>query len=524
MRLAPISLAIVFSLLSSGCALLGIGTQAGLQLEDGEKERLKREFVGKEYVLASSVYVGEFFGDSSKLFVDARPFDIVKVYSLGVDRAPVLPANGTVIPAGTPVEITEIVYPIDGIQGALGDDGDDTQLTPSGHAWLMLEQISKTDGTTQPLVLVLPRSIPSLQDFRDSVRDRLKSPQWVISWLNTRSALAMTNIFDKRVEAGMSQSEMYAALGVPGNLEESKNTDNINWVANYGDLQITVSGKVVTDVVSLRVEAEKRRIAAMEKAKIVAEERRIAEETAKAAADKQAAEDELAAAKAEVIRQAELKKQEEKNAAIRAQAAKERKVLQAKLDKERKIREKKHAKERAERAREAAREAKNRKAESSSTASVNLDVDAAAPAAVAAAPAPAPAAKAGPVNLESDLSATAAAPAERRRAYILEARFEKLTKKSARKLGRRNTSGAFVTTVRPRGAIRELGLLANDLILEINGKRVKSPDDLQAKLTELSYGAQVTMRVWRNKVAVDLPQRGKERTQRSTGVIQLENP
>ncbi|MBT6489565.1 MAG: hypothetical protein HOK97_07380, partial [Deltaproteobacteria bacterium] len=57
MRLAPIGLAIVFSLLSSGCTLLG--SQAGLQLEDGEKERLKREFVGKEYVLASSVYVGE---------------------------------------------------------------------------------------------------------------------------------------------------------------------------------------------------------------------------------------------------------------------------------------------------------------------------------------------------------------------------------------------------------------------------------------------------------------------------------
>lgn len=521
MRLAPIGLAIVFSLLSSGCALLGIGTQAGLQLEDGEKERLKREFVGKEYVLASSVYVGEFFGDSSKLFVDARPFDIVQVYSLGGDRAPVLPANGTVVPAGTPVEITEIVYPIAGIQGALGDDGDDTQLTPSGHAWLILEQISKTEGVSQPLVLVLPRAIPSLQAFRDTVRDRLKSPQWVISWLNTRSALAMTNIFDKRVEAGMSQAEMYAALGVPGNLEESKSTDNINWVANYGDLQITVSGKVVTDVVSLRAEAETRRLAAMEKAKIVAEERRIAEEEAKAAAETKAAEDELAAAKAEVIRQAELKKQEAKTAKLRAQAAKERKALQAKMDKERKVREKKHAKERAEAARQAARDAKNRKPASSSApavaaapapAAVDLDIDT-----------PAPVAKAGPVNLDSDYAAPAAT-AERRRAFILEARFERLTKKSARQLGRRNTSGAFVTTVRPRGAIRELGLLANDLILEINGKRVNSPDDLQAKLAELSYGAQVTMRVWRNKVAVDLPQRGKERTQRSSGVIQLGNP
>ena len=32
--------------------------------------------------------------------------------------------------------------------------------------------------------------------------------------------------------------------------------------------------------------------------------------------------------------------------------------------------------------------------------------------------------------------------------------------------------------------------MANDLILELNGKRVKSPDDLQAKLAELSFGAQ----------------------------------
>jgi len=62
------------------------------------------------------------------------------------------------------------------------------------------------------------------------------------------------------------------------------------------------------------------------------------------------------------------------------------------------------------------------------------------------------------------------------------------------------------------------------LILELNGKRVKSPDDLQSKLGKLSYGAQVTMRVWRNKVAVDLPQRGKQRTPRSTAIIPLENP
>ena len=189
------------------------------------------------------------------------------------------------------------------------------------------------------------------------------------------------------------------------------------------------------------------------------------------------------------------------------------------MEKERIAREKKLAKERAERGRQAALDAKNRKAES--TVAPAAPVAAAPAAPVAAAPA-----KAGPVDLDSDLggAAVAAAPAERKRPFILEARFEKLTKKSARKLGRRNTSGAFVTTVRPRGAIRDLGLMANDLILELNGKRVKSPDDLQSKLAELSFGARVTMRVWRNKVAVDLPQQGKARTPRSTGVIQLTNP
>ena len=204
----------------------------------------------------------------------------------------------------------------------MGDDGDDTQLTPSGHAWLILDQISSTDGDKKPLVLVLPKDIPSLQGFRDAVRDRLKSPQWVISWLNTRSALAMTNIFDKRVEAGMSQSEMYAALGVPRNLEESKNTDIINWVANYGDLQITVEGKVVKEVISLRVEAEKKRIAAMEQAKIAAEERRRQEEAKKAEDERLAAEAELAAAKAEALHQEELKKQAAEREKLRAQAAK----------------------------------------------------------------------------------------------------------------------------------------------------------------------------------------------------------
>ena len=520
MRIAPLCIVIMFSMLSSACALLGIGTKPGLNLEEGEKERLQREFSTKEFVLASSVYAGNFFGHGDKLFIDARPFDIIDVYSLNGDKAPVLPATGEIIPAGTPVEITKIVYPTSGIQGALGDDGDETQLTPSGHAWLILEQLGTTSTTKKPLVIVLPRELPSLQAFRDAVKARLKSPQWVISWLNTRSALAIDNIFSKRVEAGMSQPEVLAALGVPRNFQESQNLDAINWVANYGDLQVTLQGNVVQEVVSLRAVAETRRLAAMEQAKVAAENRRREEEARLAQAEREKAEAELAATRAEAVHQEELKAQAAERERIRAQAAKEREALQKKMEKERLARQKQMAKERAKRGKIAAAQAKR------------------APVTTAAAPAPAPApavakpvvaaapvaAASGALDLDADLNGEpGAANVQRRRPFVLEARFEKLTRKSARALGRKNTNGALVMTVRPRGAIRELGLMPNDLILELNGKRVKNPDELKNSLSQLSFGAQVTMRVWRNKVVVDLPQRAGTRAQRSTA-IQLQNP
>ena len=71
MKYASWGLLLSFSLLTS-CAMLGLGQQGGLNLQAQEKERLHRELTGKEYVLASSVYSSTFFGNDSRLLVDAR--------------------------------------------------------------------------------------------------------------------------------------------------------------------------------------------------------------------------------------------------------------------------------------------------------------------------------------------------------------------------------------------------------------------------------------------------------------------
>ena len=106
----------------------------------------------------------------------------------------------------------------------------------------------------------------------------------------------------------------------------------------------------------------------------------------------------------------------------------------------------------------------------------------------------------------SNCSDAATTGAPRARPLVLEAQFQKLSRKDARSLGRKNTQGALVTTVRSRGIIRDLGLQANDLILELNGKRIKSPTDLQKVLGTLTIKSELKMLVWRNKVKVSLPQ------------------
>ena len=46
----------------------------------------------------------------------------------------------------------------------------------------------KTQEKDVPLVVVLPRTIATADEFRKHVRERLASSQWVTSWLAERSA------------------------------------------------------------------------------------------------------------------------------------------------------------------------------------------------------------------------------------------------------------------------------------------------------------------------------------------------
>ena len=155
-------------------------------------------------------------------------------------------------------------------------------------------------GSSLPLIVVLSRTIPSPDAFRKETRKLLKDPIWVMNWLNHRAPTTIGAIFEKKVVEGMSQAEMMASLGWPRNAADSADAEVIEWVADYGDQQITLQGNMVTQIVSRRAEAEKIRAAAAEKARILAEKARAEAEKRQQEAEARKAEEALVQAKVDL--------------------------------------------------------------------------------------------------------------------------------------------------------------------------------------------------------------------------------
>ncbi len=439
----------------TSCTLLGLGPK-GLNLAPEDQARLERLLIDREYVLASTVTGGEFFGQNDKYFADPRPFEILEFERHNGERAPVRMVTKMTLPAGTPVVLKEIIYPFGALDGAMDESRDPFELAPTAHTWLVVENTSR-EGVKTTLVLVLPKDIPDAKTFEAEVRSRLVSPMWVSTWLSLRTPEVLNAIYQKNVLEGMSRSEVSAALGAPRNPDEAE-TDAMSFEADYGDLQILFEGGIVSRVRSLKVEAELARLEAEKKAK----------QAALAAEEKRREEEALAAQKA--LEEAEKQK-------ARAEAEKEHAAKLAKLEQERQA------------AVAAAQEARRARV-------------------IKAAPTDAkPSAKPQPVrvDLESEASespAVAATPAVA--PFVLGARVKELTAEKAKELGLRKPLGVLVIHIRARGAALKMGLRNDDVIISVNKKPVRKPADLGNHIKKLTAKDAVSFQVWRAGKTVNL--------------------
>ncbi len=237
--------------LFSSCATLG-GT-ARLALSDSERDDLVARYVGKDLVLASSMFVGDFYGDTQRLLADPRPADIIELYERNGDRLASPTFSDHVIFAGTPVRVTRIVFP-QTLTGSIFRGYDEPQ--PTAHTWIELQQIGGTGN--RPLVIVLPREIQDAREFRAIVAERIASKQRVTHWLDQRNFDIMRNIRHKRLAKGMSFAEMVAALGRPRDSRHISRDGRFALIADYGNIQAVLGGDVIEEVVDLQAEEMKR--------------------------------------------------------------------------------------------------------------------------------------------------------------------------------------------------------------------------------------------------------------------------
>ncbi|MBI5510064.1 MAG: PDZ domain-containing protein [Deltaproteobacteria bacterium] len=524
-----------FALLSvAGCATTG----PRFELGSVDREKAARQYVGRDFVLGASTYVSDFFGEKDRLFADPRPFEIIELYHESGKKIAIGLPSETIVPAGTNVRVKQIIFPLDPLQATFKTQG--SELLPTAHPWVVVERTDEAQSRT-PMVLALPRSIANLEQLQVAFQERLKSQQWVTTWLTQRDPLVLDKIFRKEVAAAMTWVDVLAAMGEPKNLRDKSN-EPLEFTADYGDLQVLLVGNVVKETRSLKAEAaaaaQKAQVAA-EAARVEAEKRRAEEDARRAAAEeaRQKADEEAQRARAEVMAKAEAERQAEL-----ARQEGEKKKLAADEDKLRKEAELKARKDAAIRAKEEAAADKERRLQEAALAKQVAEAEAEALAERRKAEAESARAEADAVaarkRFQKQLaSVEAEAQRARKKAEAAEAEAAKLRDKAgahrqeidrltgeneggrrigakvqpvsaqlAGALGLPNANGAFVSEVAADGEAARAGLKANDIVLAVEGQEVVDPKSFVELVaaTDRSKAAKLEVLRASKKVALKL--------------------
>jgi serine protease Do len=100
---------------------------------------------------------------------------------------------------------------------------------------------------------------------------------------------------------------------------------------------------------------------------------------------------------------------------------------------------------------------------------------------------------------------------EVRRGYI-GVQIEPVSQTAAEALGLDKPRGVYISNVLPGKAAEKAGIVAGDVILEVEGMEVNKPNQLQAKVGSYNPGDEITLLLWKNgrKVTYDIVLEGRD--------------
>ena len=82
--------------------------------------------------------------------------------------------------------------------------------------------------------------------------------------------------------------------------------------------------------------------------------------------------------------------------------------------------------------------------------------------------------------------------------------IQELTKESAEAFGLRQASGALVNGVEKDGPSAKAGIESGDVILKVDGRDVRSSNELPRIITAIRPGTRITLSVWRKGAPRDI--------------------
>lgn len=204
MRFFNIILLILFVILS-----LGATCQNQMKMSRDSQNLINNEFRGRRFFLNSSMYYGDFYGNSDICLLSPRRFEETN-YLEGIDGRPIFPGKEKgIIPFNSEVLIEKIEFPY----------SNRPLLTPRFYPWVYLK-VDRLEGYKTCIVVIRP-DVSKVEEFevlfyeifsRDSREDRFKE----------FSSEVRDAIFNKRYINGLSEEEVYIIFGRPDSIEHRR--------------------------------------------------------------------------------------------------------------------------------------------------------------------------------------------------------------------------------------------------------------------------------------------------------------
>ncbi len=175
-----------------------------VSVPEGERQRAARELDGQRRFARVALFVGQFYGDSSRLLVSDQPLDELDLLETTDGKVISPPPADRVILPGTPLTIRAVEFPTGMLIAKR------IVMTPRYHPWVYLT----LEGEPRPLVFVLPQTLTSAEAVRVAV-ERVLATTDVGAEFQGLPAVQRTAIARKDLVEGMAPSAVEMAWGYP---------------------------------------------------------------------------------------------------------------------------------------------------------------------------------------------------------------------------------------------------------------------------------------------------------------------